>query len=90
MSSRWAVTGFLVAAVVSSAVASVYAKHRTRTLFVELQGLERMRDAMQVEWGQLELEQGTWSTHDRVTKLAREKLGLHTPPGDAVILVTPR
>lgn len=90
MKASLALTGFLVAAVVSSAIASVYARHRTRTLFVELQSLERVQDAMQVEWGQLELEQSTWSTHDRVTKLARDKLDLYTPPGDAVIVVTPR
>jgi len=75
--------------VVASAVAVVQVKHKTRTLFVELQKLERNHDQMQVEWGRLQLEQSTWATHDRVTNLASGQLGLIEPTPGSVVLVTP-
>ena len=72
-----------------SSVVSVYVQHLRRSLFVELQELQRERDALQVEWGQLELEQSTWATHDRVERTALNRLELRRPTGDAVVLVTP-
>ena len=79
----------LVVAVVVSAVAVVYAKHQSRKLFVEVQGLEAERDEMNIEWGQLQLEQSTWATHGRVEELAREQLKMTTPVQDAVVIVWP-
>ena len=72
-----------------SAVATVYVQHHRRMQFVELRKLERERDAMQVEWGQLQLEQSTWATHERIERLALEKLDLHMPPAAQVVLVNP-
>ena len=79
----------LVVAVIVSAVAVVYAKHQSRKLFVALQGLEAERDEMNIEWGQLQLEQSTWATHGRVEELAREQLKMTTPVQDAVVIVWP-
>nr|VFJ65110.1 MAG: cell division protein FtsL [Candidatus Kentron sp. FW] len=76
-------------AVLGSSVGVVYVKHVNRALFVELQRLERERDAMEVEWGKLSLEQSTWATHDRIERIAREQLHLIIPPMDSVILVMP-
>jgi cell division protein FtsL len=71
----------------SSALGVVYAKHTSRKLFVELQQLEARRDAMNVEWGQLQLEQSTLTTHGQVELFARERLGMGTPePQSTVIL----
>jgi len=72
-----------------SAVATVYVQHHRRMQFVELRTLERERDAMQVEWGQLQLEQSTWATHERIERLALKKLELHMPPAAEVVLVVP-
>lgn len=71
-----------------SSVALVYMQHRHRALYVELQALERQRDALNVEWGKLQLEQSTWATHDRIESLARKKLELAVPPMNEVVLVT--
>lgn len=76
-------------ALLVSAVATVYVQHHRRMQFVELRKLERERDAMQVEWGQLQLEQSTWATHERIERLALEKLDLHMPPAAEVVLVLP-
>jgi cell division protein FtsL len=79
----------LALALLTSAVVLVYAKHRHRALFVELQTLERERDALDVEWGKLQLEQSTWATHERIESVARERLGLRVPPTNEIVLVTP-
>ena len=79
----------LALALLVSAVVLVYAKHRHRALFVELQILERERDELDVEWGKLQLEQSTWATHERIESVARERLGLRVPPTNEIVLVTP-
>ena len=53
----------LLLAVIVSAVGVVYSKHQGRKLFVELQALGYDKDAMDVEYGQLQLEQSTLTTH---------------------------
>lgn len=65
--------------VVVSAVATVYAKHESRKLYSELQVLQRERDQLEMEWGQLQIEQSTWSTHARVERMAREEIGMGEP-----------
>jgi len=79
----------LALAVFASALGNVYVKHLRRTLVVELDGLQGERDEMQIEWGQLRLEESTWATHDRVQELAGSRLGLALPANDATVLVTP-
>ncbi len=78
----------LATVLLSSAVALVYMQHRHRALYVELQSLERDRDALEVEWGKLQLEQSTWATHERIESLARKRLGLRVPKISEVVLVT--
>ncbi|WJW76851.1 cell division protein FtsL [Thiohalobacter sp. IOR34] len=75
--------------VIGSAIGVVYAKHRSRTLFVELQGLQAERDALNIEWGQLQLEQSTWATHGRIEDLARSRLGMVIPAPEQVVIVRP-
>lgn len=77
-------------AVTLSALAVVGSQHSSRTLFVELQQLEREAGRLDTEWGRLQLEQSTWATHGRVERLARERLGMRLPDFDrAEILVLP-
>lgn len=86
---RYVRMGALIAAVVLSALAVVYAKHQSRKLFIELQTLQKGRDDMAIEWGQLQLEQSTLVTHGRIENTARVKLGMMLPPPDAVVIVKP-
>jgi cell division protein FtsL len=79
--------GILVIAVLASAVGVIEAKHQSRKRFVALQALEKARDQMNVEWGQLQLEQGTWATHSRVERIARKKLHMVNPKMEAVVIV---
>ena len=89
MNTRLPVAIALAVALFVSALATVYVQHYRRMQFVELRVLERERDAMQVEWGQLKLEQSTWATHERIERLALKKLDLHMPPAAQVVLVSP-
>jgi len=66
----------LILAVLTTAMFVVYNKHKNRLLFVELERLTTLRDSMNIEWGQLQLEQSTWATDSRIEKIATEKLGM--------------
>lgn len=86
MSARLA-SPLLAIAVLVSALAVVLARHESRRLFVELAELERLRDALDEEWGRLQLEEATWSTHGRIEELARSRLGMHQPRDPKMIFL---
>jgi cell division protein FtsL len=79
----------LIAAVLASAVAAVYAKHENRKLFTELQVLTDERDRLEVDWSRLQIEQSTWSTHARVEQLARSQMHMRSPRPDEFRVATP-
>jgi cell division protein FtsL len=81
--------GLLAALVLGSALGVVHAKHESRKLFIELQALYAERDEMNVEWGRLQLEQGTWATHGRIERLAATRLEMRMPRPEDIILVRP-
>jgi cell division protein FtsL len=83
------IVGLLVVAVMSSAVGVINAKHQARTAFVELQGLKKLRDEMQVNWGRLQLEQAAWSTHGRVEQIASSRLNMVMPTEDSIRVIRP-
>lgn len=75
--------------VLVSALGVVYAKHQNRRLYAELTALHKQRDAMEVEWGRLQLEQSTWATHGRIEKIARQRLRMRNVNYDKVLMVKP-
>jgi cell division protein FtsL len=77
-----------VAALVSAA-AAVYVKHRSREMFVELERLDTRRDNLEIEWGQLQLEQSAWSTHAFVERVASAKLHMAMPPPKEIEIIAP-
>lgn len=81
--------GFLWFAVLGSAASAIYSKHRARELFVELERLNARRDTLEMQWGQLQLEQSAWSTHAFVENVATQKLKMSTPPPADIELVSP-
>ena len=78
MSSR--LNSILVLVLLVCALSIVASNHRARKLFVELEREQTRMKALDVEWGQLQLEQSTWANHARIEKIAREKLQMKTPP----------
>jgi cell division protein FtsL len=89
--TRTAVRSLLAAAVlvVGSAIGVVYAKYESRKLFVELEGLRDHRDALETEWGRLQLEQSTLAAHGRVERLASDRLNMRQPRPDEVVVIAP-
>ena len=72
---------------VISAIALVYTKHESRNLFVELEQLTNERDQLNIEWGQLQIEQSTWATHARIERVALEELALIRPKSTEIYLI---
>jgi cell division protein FtsL len=72
-----------------SAAAAIYCKHRSRALFIELEALNARRDNLEIEWGQLQLEQSAWSTHAFVERVASTKLHMAMPPPKEIEIVSP-
>jgi cell division protein FtsL len=73
----------------ASAAGAIYCKHQSRALFIELEALNSRRDQLQIEWGQLQLEQSAWSTHAFVERVAHSRLDMSIPPPAAVRIVKP-
>jgi len=79
----------LLLALAASALALVTSQHQARKLYVELQKEQDLAKQIEVERGQLQLEQSTWATHARVEKLAVQSLGMRVPPASRIQVVAP-
>ena len=69
----------LLLAVIVCALGVVASQHKARKLFIELQQEKDRAQQMEVEWGQLQLEQSTWAMPARVEKIAAAKLQMQMP-----------
>ena len=72
---------------VLSAMALVYTKHESRKLFIELEGLSQERDELNIEWGQLQIEQSTWAQHARIEQVATDDLALVRPATSEIFVI---
>ena len=77
----------LLAILIGCAVSLVTSRHQSRQLFVELEREQARARGLEVEYGQLQLEQSTWSMPARVEKVAREQLRMQVPPTGRVEVV---
>ncbi len=77
---------FAVVCVLSS-MAMVYTIHESRKLFVELERLTHERDDLNIEWGQLQIEQSTWATHARIERVATDELALVRPTATEIYVI---
>ena len=76
-------------AALGSAAGAIWCKHRARTLFEQLETLNARRDNLEIEWGQLQLEQSAWSTHAFVERVASTKLHMAMPPPKEIEIISP-
>lgn len=74
----------LLLAVIICALSVVTSQNKARKLFLELQKEKDRAQQMEVEWGQLQLEQGTWAMSARIEKIAVEKLQMQLPKNQQV------
>ena len=77
----------LAAGVVASGIWIVDVEHRSRQLFIEAESLNRELDQLQIEWGQLQIEQSTQGTHSRIEGIARQRLHLTVPSDNQLVVV---
>ena len=77
----------LAAGVVASGIWIVDVEHRSRQLFIQAEGLSQELDQLQIEWGQLQIEQSTQGTHSRIEALARQRLHLTEPSDNQLVVV---
>lgn len=76
--------------IVISALSIVGLRQQNRMAFAELQSLRVERDDLNIEWGRLLLEQGAWSQHQRVEKIAQSRLDMKIPDSRKVVIISPR
>ena len=79
----------LLLVVVLCALAAVNANHRARRSFIALEAEQKRYRDLNIEWGQLQLEQSTWAGHVRIEKYARDKLDMRTPPPGQIMMIEP-
>ena len=77
----------LLCLAIACALGVVTSQHKARKLFVELQKEQELARQMEVEWGQLQLEQSTWAMPARVEKIASRQLQMQSPQGDKIKFV---
>ena len=66
----------------------VTSRHEARKLFTELTREQEVAKQMDVEWGQLQLEQSTWAMHARVEKIASGYLQMRVPAAARVQVIS--
>ena len=76
-------------AALASAAGAIYCEHRARELFIQLEALNARRDNLQIEWGQLQLEQSAWSSHAFVERVASARLHMAIPSPQSIEVVSP-
>ena len=74
----------LLSILIACALALVTAQHQAR----ELQKEQELAKVIDVEWGQLQLEQSTWAMHARIEKIAARDLHMRTPSASQTQVVS--
>lgn len=80
----------LMAIAIACAMGVVTSQHKARKLFVDLQQQESQAKQMEIEWGQLQLEQSTWAMHARIEKIASTRLQMKVPDPARIQIVQPQ
>lgn len=79
---------FLTLILIACALGVVTSQHKARKLFVELEKEQEQARQLAVEWGQLQLEQGTWAMHARIEKIAAGQLRMKVPSASRIQIIS--
>jgi cell division protein FtsL len=74
---------------VACAIGTVASNHRARKLVTEIEREQAHMRQLDVEWGQLQLEQSTWASHARIEGIARDRLHMKVPAANQVVVIDP-
>ena len=79
----------LLALLLLSALATVASTHHSRKLFIALENGQAEQKRIDIEWGQLQLEQSTWAKHALIEGIANRQLSMHAPDARRLQFVSP-
>lgn len=80
---------FLLLIVIGCSLSVVTSQHKARKLYIELQKEEKETKRLDVEWGQLQLEQSTWAMHSRIEAEATRRLSMQQPGNGRTLVILP-
>jgi cell division protein FtsL len=86
-SPRMMLICMVLASVLASGLAVIYVTYKNRNLLNELQQLKNERNALQVQWGQLLIEQSTFSLEGRIERKAFDELQMQVPEFSELVMV---
>jgi len=78
---------FLAAINFCTAVGVVYVKYLTRQSYTDISRSQREIDRLDVEWNQLQIEEGTFSEHARIERAARDRMGMVLPGLEETVMI---
>ena len=78
----------LLAILALCALGLITSQHKARKLVIAHEREQARARQIDIEWGQLQLEQSTWGMHQRIERLARECLQMAMPEAQRVQIVT--
>jgi len=89
VSLRNFILSLLIAAVLGSGVAVVYARQEHRQAYVQLNRLLRERDEINIEFSRMQLEQATWAETNRIEQVATQRIGMVFPQAAELVVIKP-
>ena len=84
----WIAFFVLLASLTATALAVVFSTYTTRHLLNGLQQVVQEQNRLQVEWGQLLLEQSSLVAQGKMEETAISQLGMEVPPMENVVVLT--
>jgi cell division protein FtsL len=79
----------LLSVLTACALGLITSVHQARKLFGELEREEERSRQLEVEYGQLQLEAGTWAERARVERIAGRQLRMRVPEAKRLQIVRP-
>jgi cell division protein FtsL len=79
----------LLVVLTACALGLVTSQHQARKSFGELEREEERSRQLEVEYGQLQLEAGTWAERARVERIAGRQLRMRVPDAKRLHIVRP-
>ena len=77
----------LVGLIFASGISVVYLTHQNRQVFNQIQQLRSEANSLDVQWGQLLIEQSTFGLEGRIEQKAIEQLQLIVPESEHLVVV---
>jgi len=79
----------LLVLVIACALGVITSQNRARKLFNDLDTEQAAAKKLTEEYSQLQLEQSTWGTHQRVEAIAARDLHMRLPDPSSTVIIAP-